>query len=719
MNEKLHYRKDAPTHRGLWGSVLALALAALFAMLAMPAHAATPHHLPGGPAPATNPVRIAAPVTDPDGFLSTQQAGTIRNAIATTAGRGVSTYIVLIPDFSAYDPTDWCSAAGNMSSIDQNSIIFVLAYEERNTAWCTDIPENSALISDGEIYSAEDAARAIAGEADPLDAEHATKAAVAFVESVGDDVNPGQQPSQNNQGTGTPAAVPSDDGGSSRTLFFAVLIILVIIVLVVLAASRRGKKKGAAAVAPGGSPQEQQRLVDTAGQQLLASDEALRAAADEVEFAKAELGYTQADRLDAAVQTAQKGVSECFLLLPQMQEAPSLADKARLAKQIQETISTVMPPVHEAQEQLKEVRDRQTNAQSRLSDLRARLQEATTKAQSSQHKLEDLQLKFSPAQLQSVQSQPQQAMAFVQAALSSCEEAQAQMDHDRPAAVEALDRATAQLQSALSAISTIDTAEEAISQSNQVLGAAIASITSDLDDVRRLAADQSSFSPLVADAQSAIQDGQAARSGQGDPLAALKKLRDAEDALDGALAPLRSANDQTNRARSTAGERIAAAEAMVNQAQASMEANRHSGSLDARSAVSNAQAQLNLAKGLQSSDPVGAIDAANAALSAAQQALAILRAEATQSQPVNHRSSGSNSMLWGMILGSMLGGGGGSSRGYGGPSRGGFGGSAPRRGGGGSFGGGGFRGGSFGGGGFRGGGGGGFRGGGGGGRGKF
>lgn len=700
MNERLHgQHKTFPRFRFLL-TTLAVALAVLAAIL--PSHAqAVPVR------PAANPLDIAQPVTDPSGFLSTQEAGTVRNAIATTAGRGINTYVVLVPDFSGYDSTDWCATSGNQSSIEDNSVIFVLAYEERDSAWCTNIAEDSSLISDRALDRAQDDALAIAANSDPLDSQHTAQAAVAFVEAVGNAAGSG--------GTSNGAA-----GGSAAGLVFVVALILIVLVAIIFFASRRKKNdqvRPGSRVPQSDSPQVQRQQIDSAQQQLLASDEALRASVDEVEFAKAQLGYAQADRLDGAVRAAQQGISDCFLKLPQMQEAPSLAEQAAIARQILATISSVMPPVYQAQEELKAARDRQTNAESRLDDLRGRLQEAAMRAQNSQRTLEDLKLRFSPAQLQSLESQPKQAMAFIQAAQNNCEEARTQMDSNRGAAVEALDRATAQLQSALAAIGSVDGAEEAISQSNRVLGNAIASITSDLDDVNRLAADQSAFAPLVAEARAAIQAGQAARGGQGDPLAALQKLRDAEDALDHALDPLRTANDQSVRAQTMAGERIAAAEAMVNQAQTSLQANRHSGSLDARSAVSNAQAQLNLAKTLQPSDPTAAINAANSALGAAQQALNSLRESAARPQPVNYRSSGSNSMLWGMILGSMLGGGGGSSRGYGGPSRGGFGGSSRGRPSGGSFGGGGFRGGG-GGGGFRGGGGGGFRGGGGG-RGKF
>ena len=226
------------------------------------------------------------------------------------------------------------------------------------------------------------------------------------------------------------------------------------------------------------------------------------------------------------------------------------------------------------------------------------------------------------------------------------------MDTNRAGAVDALDRATSQLQSALAAINSVNGAEKVISESNQVLGSAIASITSDLDDVTRLAANQANFSPLVDDAQNAIRAGQAARNGMGDPVAALQQLRSAEDALDAALASLRSEHDQRQRNTALAAERITAAQAMVSQAESTLAANRSSGDLQARSAVSNAQAQLAQARSLQQSDPAASISASNAALASAQNALSSL--QYSQRQPVNHRSSGNNSLLWGMILGSSM-----------------------------------------------------------------
>lgn len=687
----------------IWMVLLALLAATLIVATPLVATAATPQPS-AGPLPATEPVPLTEPVTDPTGFLTTSEAGTIRNEIALTAGRGIDTYVVLVPDFSGYNPTDWCSQAGNLSQLPENSVVFALAFEERDSSWCTNIDEDSGLISDRAIDRAWDDALAIAGEANPMDGEHAAQASASFVSSIGNAI-----------GSGSSGGSGSASGSIAGVIFFVAVVAIILALVVMLAKSRSKKAKlGAAGKSLPTNPQQQQEQVDLAQQQLLASDEALRAAADEVQFARAQLGYAQADKLDAAVQRAQKAISQSFQMLPALQDAPNLAQKSQIASGILSTIAEVMPPVHEAQEELKASRDRQTNAEARLAELRSRLQEASAQVRISEQTLRDLHLRFTATQLQSLESQPKQAAGFIQAAEQNCNEAQQQMGTNRAAAVDALDRATSQLQSALAAIAAVNGAEKAISESNQVLGSAIASITADLDDVTKLAANQANFAPLVQDAQTAILAGQAARGGSGDPLSALQQLRSAEDALDAALAPLRSDHDQRQRNTALAAERITAAQAMVSQAESMLAANRSSGDLQARSAVSNAQAQLTQARTLQQSDPAGSISASNAALASAQNALSSL--QYSQRQPVNHRSSGNNSLLWGMILGSSMSNSSRNSRGsWGSPGY-----PSQRGRSGGSFGGGRSSGGSFGGGGFRGGGGGGFRGSsGGGGRGKF
>lgn len=675
--------------RTLAGAGFALTLATV-PLLTLPAEAAT--------LPIASPVTISDYVTDPDGFLDSSGAQEVRDAATAARSSGVSPYFVVVPDFSGNDATDWCIASANRSSMPSDAVVFVLAYEERDSSWCTSLPADSGIISDSQIddiwYDSLDLMR----DSNPLEPAVAAEVGVQFANELGRVASP----SGTDVGTTTPSS-PSSGGVS----IWALIVFFGVIALVIWAFTRRGKKKKQA-----GQPQavSVEEHVQTAKQQLLYADEALRDAEDDVQFARAQFGGAKTDQFASSVQNARKGITDAFTLLPQLENATSDQQKGAVAGQIMQIVSAVMPPVKAAQDRLQADRDKEVQAESRLTDLRDRVAEARMDLPREQQRLADLAVRFTSIQLQSLQAKPQQAAAFLDTAERYLSDAQSQLSSDRAAAVQSLDSSASQLSLALSALESIRTAEQTIGESDRVLAAAIASITQDLSDVTRLAGNQSAFAPLVSDANSAVAEGQAARQGTADPLGALDHLRSAEDALDQALAPLRSASDQNTRLIAQAKERFAAAEALVNQAQSMSQTSRGSMSLNARSAVSNALSQLQQARATLGSDPQQSINYSSQAEQWARNALAEMQA-APMAQPT-YQSGGSNSLLWGMLLGQMMGGSGGRSSGY---RSGGFGGGY-----GGGFGGGsrgsssGFRGG----GGF-GGGGGGFRGGGGGRSGKF
>lgn len=686
-----------------------LAMTALLAALALvllpgPAAVATP-------APATSPTPVGDVVTDPTGFFGAAEVQQLRQAAASTREQGLSPYFVVVPDFSGWDGSDWCVASADASNLPNTAIVYVLAYEDRDSDWCTALPENSPIISDDQIEDAWYESLDLLADSDPLEPAAAADAGVYFAKQLA-----AQAKTDGSSGAAAPS--PSTSGGSSWGPFLVFMLALVAIaVFFLFRSSKKQPKTGKA------TKQNTEQLVTAAQQQLVAADELVRAAEDEVQFARAQFGPAKTDQLAAAVKTARSGLTDAFTLLPRLDTASS-SEKAQIAQQITNTLSSVMPPVKAAQEQLQADRDREIGAETQLLDLQERIAEARRSLPSEQKRLADLGLRFTPTQLASLQDKPAMAEKLLDSAADHLNDARLQLATNRASAVESIDTASTQLALALSALEAVRNAETQIGDSDRVLAAAIASISSDLDDVSRLASNQLSFQALVSDAQAAITEGQAARAGRGDPLGALAHLRSAEDALDQALAPLRGADEQNRRMAAQATERIAAAEALVGQAQMQAQAAGGRLSLQTRTAVSNAASSLSSAKASLQSNPSASISASNAAEQQARAALSQMASMPAYSQAP--RRSSSNSMLWGMLLGSMMSGGGGrSSYGRTPYSQSGFGSPPPRsrgtsfrpptsaprssgfRSGGSSRGGGGFRGGgsSRGGGGFRGGGG--------------
>lgn len=702
---------------------------------------------------ATSPVTIEGPVTDPSGFLSEAQKSEVKSAISGARARGVNLSYVVVPDFSGADPTDWCADSGDRSNLAADTVVFVVAYEERDSSWCTNLDSSGSIISDDAVDEAWDEALNAIRDSDPVTPEALTDAGVTFANEVAAQAGGATSPSTGTSDTTGNAVAPgpsenTSSGGSGGfwALLVGVPIIGGLVFLIIRSSNRkkRGRASGSSATSASTlqSPKAMEQTITKASQQLLYADEALRAAKDEAAFAEAEFGYLRSDALRNAVAQAQSGVDQSFALLAKMDGSDNLKQKAGYATQILNTLNAAMPPVYTAQQELKALRDKQMNAGRRLKELRERVRELKNEIPRAQGTLNVLRTKHTTTELASLNEKPAQVAELLQVASGRLDDAQRQLQTDKRAAVDSLDDAASALAEAKANLVAIQEAETQLSQANEALTAAIASVTLDLSDADRLTKGQAAFAPLMEDANKAIALGQAARAGTGDPIAALAALQAAENALDQALAPLRSRDSQNQRDSKVAAERINAAQNVVSQAETQLQLNRGYAPLNARSQVANAQSALAQARSQQRSDPAASIRSADAAFSHAQSALSLLRSASRGQSPwgvtgsSSKTSSRSNSLLWGMLLGSMMGSGN-RGRPYDpGYRTSGFGGGAPRRppspparrpssgtfrgSRGGSMGGG-FRGGSSGGG-FRGGGGfsgGGFRGGGGGGRGKF
>ncbi len=653
-------------------------------------------------AQATPPVQINGPITDPTGFFDSTQTNRLKQAADQVRPHGVVPYMAIVPDFSGMDPLDWCVDAADGSGLPSNAIVYVIAYQERDSEWCRG--PNDAAVSDEDVEQAFVAALDVLAETDPLLPATAAEAGIVFFHDLAASASGGA--------VGGVSSSSSNDSSGSGAFWVLILLLGGVGGFFVFRGKKRKGKQGKANKA---NVEEQ---VQATKQQLLYADEALREAEEDAQFARAQFGSAKTQALASAVTTARSGITQAFELLPGLDEGTN-QQKAAVADQITQILQTVMPPVKEAQDQLQAVRDREIGAEQQLKDLQDRIAQTRSDIPTEQRRLADLGLRFTPVQLASLKEKPELAEKLLDSAQEHVEEARKQLPTNRSGAVESLDTAARQLALAMAALESVKSAEETIGQSDRVLAAAIASISSDLDDVSRLATNQAAFQPLVADAQAAVQEGQAARRGDGDPLQALAHLRSAEEALDTSLAPLRSEREQAQRNEALALERLAAAEALVNQAQLQAQAGGAAVPLSARGALTNATKQLQLAQRNLKTNPTASIAASSSAEQHAQTALA-----QTMNMPIyqqNRRGGGSN-LLWGMALGSMMSGGGRSS--YSSPYRGSYGTPAPRRNTSRGFSGGsssGFRGGSSRGGssGFRGGSSGGFRGGSSGGRGKF
>lgn len=653
----------------------------------------------GAPALATSPVTISTSVTDPSDWLSDSQVSEISSSADEAGSAGLQVYFVTVPDFSGAEPIEWCKTSGVNSGLSNQSIVYVIAYEERMFTTCGNADQQ--VVTDSDITRATSAAKKVLAKSNPLDADTTTDAATTFISTLTSTVT-GQASSSSSHSSSTGAPSSGKSGfGWIRTVVVVVVIGGLIVFFV-----KRNKAKGASTPAPKATadhpwaPGDQLpsltedqvlALTNQSSALLLQADELVRSAADELDFARAQFGETKTDAYAKALSVAQAGIAKAFASQQTMNEASDSRSRTEAALTLQHELNQVMPALVEQQKAFSQLRDEEASVPTQATDVKTRILEAIAALPSVEAELTALQTLYSSTTVASLMDNPQQARALLDSASVAANQATSLATSDPSAALVQLDIARRALAMAGHQTEAIMSAKHDLAAANEVLTKAIASITSDLSDVTILKADSAAFAPLVAEAQKAVAKAQSARAGSGDPLAALENLRLAESQLDAALEPLRSQADARERKVQVARNAVSDAQAQYARANSYIQGRRGVIPLDVRSTLAEAKAELDQAVALVQTDPDQAMTLAKSARSVALTVLStpINDPSYRQADQFRHHTNGSggiftdntglgHALLWSVLLnaGRSLGqGGSGGGFSGGGFSGGGFGGS--------------------------------------------
>lgn len=653
----------------------------------------------GAPALATSPVTISTSVTDPSDWLSDSQVSEISSSADEAGSAGLQVYFVTVPDFSGAEPIEWCKTSGVNSGLSNQSIVYVIAYEERMFTTCGNADQQ--VVTDSDITRATSAAKKVLAKSNPLDTDTTTDAATTFISTLTSTVT-GQASSSSSHSSSTGAPSSGKSGfGWIRTVVVVVVIGGLIVFFV-----KRNKAKGASTPAPKATadhpwaPGDQLpsltedqvlALTNQSSALLLQADELVRSAADELDFARAQFGETKTDAYAKALSVAQAGIAKAFASQQTMNEASDSRSRTEAALTLQHELNQVMPALVEQQKAFSQLRDEEASVPTQATDVKTRILEAIAALPSVEAELTALQTLYSSTTVASLMDNPQQARALLDSASVAANQATSLATSDPSAALVQLDIARRALAMAGHQTEAIMSAKHDLAAANEVLTKAIASITSDLSDVTILKADSAAFAPLVAEAQKAVAKAQSARAGSGDPLAALENLRLAESQLDVALEPLRSQADARERKVQVARNAVSDAQTQYARANSYIQGRRGVIPLDVRSTLAEAKAELDQAVALVQTDPDQAMTLAKSARSVALTVLStpINDPSYRQADQFRHHTNGSggiftdntglgNALLWSVLLnaGRSLGqGGSGGGFSGGGFSGGGFGGS--------------------------------------------
>ena len=430
------------------------------------------------------------------------------------------------------------------------------------------------------------------------------------------------------------------------------------------------RKQAAAGDAPGNqatSPATMttEQLRTQAGSALVQADDTVRAAAEELSYAQAQFGLSATDAFTAALDGARKHLSRCFELRKILDDdIPETEPQQRqMYTEILQRCSEAVGEIRAQEEAFNKRRGIEANLPTSIAETTQRADETEQAIVMAETILVTLSAAYPASSLTSVAQAPEQARRLLTAGRTALDQARDSVEASQGAtAVEQVRIAQGSIAQAGELAAQVTGARERLQSAARDLEAAIASISSDLVDAKRLedSVPAATLAPLVADAEAAVAEGRQASgsSPSGDPLAALDHLARAEAAIDDALAPAREREENDSRARASLGSRLARLNSQVESVTSYITTYRGAVGPSARTALSEAARHATAATTVQTTDPVAALAEVAAAepLVAQAQSLAEADVRGSSSSSWSPRSGGgySGGSGGGLDLGSLL-----------------------------------------------------------------
>ena len=670
-------------------------------------------------------------VTDTAGVLSAADESRIADALqAFRDAHNVQVFVAFVPTTGSSTVTEFATATADGSSLGGNDALLLVAIEDRSDAlWVGPLLTS---ITDSEIDNV------LSNVVEPRLADGDFSGAVidgldALAEALAVDAPPTATATPA-PSTPAPTAVPPAGGTASGGGFDLGPILAVMLIgggLLLVGRTILVRRAAARADAS-----EYDRLSREASRALLATDEAVRDADQEVGFAEAQWGDTEAAPYREAVAKARDELRAAFAIRQQLDDAePETPDQRR--KMLQEIIdrTTTASQLLQAQAaRLAALRDLEKTAPAELAALQPLIAGLETRQSAATETLERLGSRYVPGAIASVNGNLVESAKALASASTETRRGLALPDARRSEAVVALRHAQDGVASATRLIEAVErlatSLDEAAARLPDELAAAAADIETARAAIGRLASPvsgtgtaarpQPATDPrmaLAAAERTLDEARQLAVATPLDPLGAVERALSANHAADAIVAGIAQAEAQQQRRLQVAATAVATARSHVSRTLDYVTTRRHGVGQTARTRAAEAEARLADAERLAPTDPDGATAAAQRAVQLADDAYRLAANEfdawGTGNGPVAGPSvrtgASPEAQVIGAVLGGVLGGilsGGGRGRGsgwggspWGGPGGGrrggGFGASGPfgggggGRAGGGSFGGGG------------------------------
>ena len=617
---------------------------------------------------------LEGPVTDPSGVLAGSE-GDITDAIERTLDEhGVQVFVLFVNSTDGISAAEYAAQTAATNSLGVDDALLLVAVEDRT---------DYIWLSDGLDEITDDELDAIIGDTlEPaLRGGEFGAAAIATVEALGDAAASGAPtagPIVPGPGSTASPADPGTDGASGGIGLAPILgaVLLAGGGYLLFRRWRASAKGGAAALAPGAASAPAPtgpELARRANTLLIATDERIRDAKQEVDFAEAQYGAEEVTPLRKAVASAQEELREAFTVRQQLDDdvPEDAATRDAMLRQIVERTTRAQAMLDQETGRIRKLRDLERDAPATLVELPARIEAVEDRMPGARATVAGLQ-RYAQAAWEPVAGDVEEAEKGLAGARNAVIVGSGAMSRDDRSEVaiatrEALEGVTG----AAALLDAIDKLAADIDEAGRRVPEELREAERDLGEARAaLAGDRAAeagggagLSGQIGEAERALETARrAAGATPADPIDALRMATEAHRLADELLVAAREAADARARLVTAVDSTIRTAGAEVDRAATFIASRRRGVGDTARTRLAEANRLVAEASTLETSDPARALETARRAQSLAQEAFRLAQTDFDdwdQGGPGWGQRTGSGdetAEILGQILGGVLGG---------------------------------------------------------------
>lgn len=639
---------------GRWAAlrVVGVVLAVTLALLAA-----------GPPARAQDVPDIEAAVTDQSGVLAGRLPEIEDSLQALFRRTGVQLYVLFVDNTGGMDIADYAAAVGDQN-LTAGDALLVVATEERRDSISVgaDLAPRVSQVDLDRVRMQVLEPGLAAG--DYAGAVIATAEALGPIFPQAGTGTPTAPPTTvpTNLPTAVPTAPPANGGNTGGGIPLLPLLAVLLIgggVIVFISRFLRLRRERTEYLREAGVQEE---LGRKANSMLVATDDMLRDAEQELGFAEAEFGTEQAAPLRAALDGARGELRAAFIVGQKLDDAEpeTPVQRRTMIEEIISRCTKAQAAVQAQQQALATLRDLEKNAPAVLDRL---VGEATGVAQrvDSAAAAEARLARYAASATGSVAGNVAAARAKLDGAREQISTGRAALEAgNRQQAAVAARQAEQNLADTGALLEGVTNLADSLDQQAGQLKSALAAAAADVEAARTaVGGGQAALAPVLAEAEQALREARAAADApRPDVAAALTKAGQANELADKVLAGVREAQVARQRAHQAATAAMTTAEASIIRARDYVNGYRRAQPITraARTRLAEAERQMALAHAALAQDSAQALALAREADELAHEAYDLAASEGARYDPAQPSAQPPSVDLGSLVIGAVLGG---------------------------------------------------------------